>query len=370
MAESRIPASYSGVHVLVVGGGVAALETAFALRGLAGDLVDVEFLAPEPRFLYRPQAVFEPFGGLRVQAFELAELADALGAQLTLGELASVTPSRHVARTRNGMTIPYDVLVIASGASPCAVLHDAVTFRGPADEDRLTALVHDAKRGDIEHLTLAIPTLCTWPLPIYEVAFGLRSITNGSLTLATVEPAAGAVLGEAGSEWLTSMLASRNIELETDVVFDRFARGVTIAAPELRAALVYGIPVDGDGFIPTNRFGAVVGVPDVYAAGDVTSYPVKHGSIAAAQADTVAESIAAGAGVALAATPFRPVLRARIACGDESVYVRRDLDDPRDPGLVSLDPLWSPPAKIFARHLAPALAEVARRHQRSGLSLT
>src|SRR5690242_11847637 len=140
MAGRRTPGDYRGAHVLIAGGGVAALEAAFALRALAGDLVDLELLAPEPRFFYRPQAVFEPFGGVRVQAFELSELARGLGAQLTPGDLASVVPAAHVARTSQGMTIPYDKLVIATGASPKVVLHDAVPFRGPADDDRITAI--------------------------------------------------------------------------------------------------------------------------------------------------------------------------------------------------------------------------------------
>lgn len=365
MPERTTPETYRGAHVVIAGGGVAALEAAFALRALAGDLVDLELLAPEPKFFYRPQAVFEPFGGVRVQAFELGELAEGLGAQLTLGELASVVPAAHVVRTTRGMTLPYDVLVVATGASPTAVLRDALTFRGPADADRVAAVAQASAHGDVSPLTLAIPTRRTWPLPVYELAFGLRSITDRPLTLATVEPAAGEALGRTGSAHLTALLASRNIKLVVDVSFERFARETTIAAPELRGARIYGLPADDDGFVPTDRFGLVFGVEDVYAAGDVTSTVVKHGSLAAGQADTVAESIAAAAGAAVVPTPFRPVLRARLACGSESIYVRRDLADPDDPGLVSGEPLWSPPAKIFARHLAPALAEVARRHQRS-----
>ena len=364
MSDSRTPESYGGVHVLIAGGGVAALEAAFALRALAGDLVDLELLAPEPKFFYRPQAVFEPFGGVRVQMFELAELAKGLGAQLTPGDLASIVPAAHVARTSQGMTIPYDVLVIATGASPRAVLRDAVPFRGPADDDRIAAIARHSALGDDSPLTLAIPARRTWPLPMYELAFGLRSITNRPLILATVEPVAGEALGRTGSALLRAMLASRNIKLATDVNFEHFARDVTIAAPELRAARIFGVPADDDGFIPTDRFGVVLGVDDVYAAGDVTCSAVKHGSLAAGQADTVAASIAASAGAALTPEPFRPVLRALLACGSESLWVRRDLADPHDPGLVSQDPLWSPPAKIFARHLAPALAELARRHQR------
>jgi sulfide:quinone oxidoreductase len=367
VSDSRVPASYRGAHVLVAGGGVAALEAAFALRALAGDLVDIELLAPETVFLYRPQAVFEPFGGRQAQAFELAELAGALGAQLTLGELASVDPGAHVARTAGGMTVPYDALVVATGASPAAVLHDALTFRGPADGERAAAIAQSADRSP---LTLAIPTRRTWPLPLYELALGLRSVTDRPIALATVEPSAGTALGEAGSCYLTSLLASRNIRLEVNVRFDRFARGVTIAAPELHAARIYGIPADDDGFIPTGRFGEVVGVDDVHAAGDVTCSEVKHGSLAAGQADTVAEVIAAGAGAPVTPAPFRPILRARIACGNDSIYVRRDLADPGDPGTVSSDPLWSPPAKIFARYLAPALAGIARRNQSPRFSWT
>lgn len=363
MSGSRTPAAYRGAHVLIAGGGVAALEAAFALRALAGDVVDLEILAPEPRFFYRPLAVFEPFGGARVQTFELAELAKSLGAQLTLDELASAAPGSHVVRTAHGTTIPYDVLVIATGASPRAVLGDSIPFRGPADDERIATIVRDASRGNLSPLTLAIPTRRTWPLPIYELAFGLRGISDRPLTLATVEPAAGEVLGRAGSAYVTALLATRSIKLAVDVDFDDFPRELTIAAPELRGARIYGIPADDDGFIWTDRFGAVRGLEDVYAAGDVTLSAAKHGSLAAGQADTVAESIAAGAGAPLSPTPFRPVLRARLACGSESIYVRRDLADPDDPGVISRDPLWSPPAKIFARHLAPALAEIARRQQ-------
>ena len=49
-------------HVLVAGGGVAALEAMVLLRREAADLVDVELLSPDRDFFYRPLAVGEPFG--------------------------------------------------------------------------------------------------------------------------------------------------------------------------------------------------------------------------------------------------------------------------------------------------------------------
>src|SRR4051794_39042050 len=82
------------LRVLVAGGGVAGLETMLALHALAGDRVDVELLAAEPHFWYRPLAVAEPFAAARVHRFELADLAEACRARFTLGRLDSVEPER------------------------------------------------------------------------------------------------------------------------------------------------------------------------------------------------------------------------------------------------------------------------------------
>src|SRR6266542_2535904 len=97
------------LRVLIAGGGVAALEAALALRDLAADRVDVELLAPEPQFWYRPLAVVEPFGTGHVHGVELASLARSCGAHFTLDALASVDSDRHLARTAAGAEIEYDV---------------------------------------------------------------------------------------------------------------------------------------------------------------------------------------------------------------------------------------------------------------------
>jgi sulfide:quinone oxidoreductase len=78
------------MRVLIAGGGVAGLEAALALRAVAREQVDVELLAPEPRFFYRPLAVAEPFGLGEVRQFDLAQLASAAGASFTLGALIGV----------------------------------------------------------------------------------------------------------------------------------------------------------------------------------------------------------------------------------------------------------------------------------------
>jgi sulfide:quinone oxidoreductase len=356
MASAPHPAPAARLRVLVAGGGVAALEAVFALRALAGDLVDLELLAPEPRFYYQPLAVAEPFGAGVVQTVELSALAAAAGAQLTAGELASVSPEARVARTSHGMAIGYDALLIACGASPRPLIRDAITFRGAADTERIGKLVREAARGDVESVVLALPTRRTWLLPLYELAFGIRAYSEARLVVSTVEPAPLGLLGEAAAAMVRSLLVRDRIDLEPYPGDAAHTASVVVAAPELHARRIHGIPADDDGFISTNQFSAVHGMRDVYAAGDVTTFEVKHGSIAAAQAMAAAESIAARAGADLVPAPFRPIVRATMYCGRETIYARRDLSNPSDPGEVSRDPLWSPPAKIATRYLAPALA--------------
>jgi CBS domain-containing protein len=95
----------------------------------------------------------------------------------------------------------------------------------------------------------------------------------------------------------------------------------------------------------------------VFAAGDVTTFPVKQGGIAAQQAESAAHAIAAEAGVDVKPHRFRPVLRGYLLTGAEPQYLRRELRTGLD--TVSPDPLWWPPAKIVGRYLSPFLAELA-----------
>src|SRR5438876_11319361 len=112
MAKTERPKSYGGLRVLIAGGGVAGLETLLALRALAGDLVDLELLAPDPEFWYRPLAVAEPFDAGRARHFELAGIAEATGAGFTLDRLASVGPDARAARLGHGPEGEYDALLI------------------------------------------------------------------------------------------------------------------------------------------------------------------------------------------------------------------------------------------------------------------
>jgi sulfide:quinone oxidoreductase len=142
------------------------------------------------------------------------------------------------------------------------------------------------------------------------------------------------------------------------------AADAVIALPRLRGPHIEGLPSDAHGFIETDAHGRVLGVPDVFAAGDATSEPVKQGGLAAQQADAVAETIAAEAGAPIDPQPRRRVLRGVVLTGERPLFLRRDLDEDAAvarplrgaPPGVSRVQLWWPSGKIAGRHLTGFLA--------------
>jgi sulfide:quinone oxidoreductase len=375
VAKTGLPKSFGGLRVLIAGGGVAGLETLLALRALAGDLADLELLAPEPEFWYRPLAVAEPFGTGRAHHFELAEIAEGAGARFTLGQLASVEAEANLARTGDGGEINYDALVIACGALPRRALAGALTFRGPADSDKLRRLLAEADGGGIRSIAFAIPAPVGWPLPLYELA--LLTATHlekrgkeVKLALITPEAAPLSLFGQAASDAVRALLREHGIRLHTRCYPARYEAGRlelvpeatllterVVALPRLEGRRILGIPQDVDGFIATDPSGRVPGLTNVYAAGDITQFPIKQGGIAAQQADAVAEVIAAQAGATVQLHPFKPVLRGLLLTGGEPRYLRNMPHGGHgDTSTVTSEPLWWPPSKIAGRYLAPFLA--------------
>jgi len=368
-----------GAHVLIAGGGVAALEAALALRALAEDRVSVELLAPEPLFWYRPLAVAAPFKLGKVRQFELSTLAAEAGAAFTSGELVSVDVARRLAYTSSGGATPYSMLLIACGAAPKPAIDGAITFRGPADTEKIERLLAEIESGEVRRVAFAVPAGAVWSLPAYELALmtaawlHTRRIAGVELALVTPESEPLHLFGREASDMVRALLDEKGIAVhrraypaeardgelllvaDEIVVADR-----VVALPRLQGTRIGGIPQTFEGFIPVDEHGRVTGLSDVYAAGDITSFPVKQGGIAAQQAEAAAEAIAAAAGVDLRPRPFRPVLRGLLLTGAGPRYLRGDLAGGGDePSQASAEPLWWPPAKIVGRYLAPFLARIA-----------
>lgn len=363
----------SPLRVLVAGGGVAALEAALALRKLAEERVTVELIAPEDEFTYRPSAVAEPFRVGEVRRFPLEPLVQAAGAGLRQGVVVGVDPARHVVLTGDGDELSYEVLLLALGARPREAVPGALTFRGPEDGSALRALLEEALSGEVRHLAFAVPGGVAWPLPLYELALLTwsyltdRGAMGREVAVVTPEEAPLALFGSAASDAARELLRIRGIELRlrtTPVSFEARLLHLTpesalttdrvVALPRLEGLRLTGVPHDAQGFVPTDEYGRVLGLDDVYAAGDLTSFPVKQGGIATQQADAAAETIALQAGAPVKPMPFRPVLRGQLLTGVFPRYLRSEPHT--GTSTVSTEPLWWPPAKIVGRHLAPFLA--------------
>jgi sulfide:quinone oxidoreductase len=134
-----------------------------------------------------------------------------------------------------------------------------------------------------------------------------------------------------------------------------------VSLPELYGPHVRGLPCAVNGFIPVDLHCRVRGVERVYAAGDATDFAVKHGGIAAQQADAVAESIAALAGAAVKPRPFRPTIQGMLLTGAEPQYLSAWLIGGHAfSSEFASEATWSPPTKIAAKHLVPYLEEIGR----------
>jgi sulfide:quinone oxidoreductase len=360
-------------HVLVAGGGVAALEAALALRALAEDRVAVELLAPETEFTYRPLAVAAPFRAGEAQRFPLKRLVEDAGATLRQGTLESVDAERREARTGDGEAVAYDALLLALGAQARPGLAGALTFRGPQDEELLSSLLAKARTGEVRKIVFALAVGVSWALPLYELALltavhlADAGVTGVRLELVTAEHRPLLLFGSQASETVTELLTSRGIAISADMAPIAFEAGslrlaqqdsidadAVVALPRLEGPRLLGIPHDRNGFVPTDGHGRVDVAGDVYAAGDLTDFPIKQGGLAAQQADAAAESIASGAGAPIEPTPFTPVLRGLLLTGLSPRYMRAEPG--RHASMTDTEPLWWPPAKIVGRYLAPFLA--------------
>ncbi len=354
-------------RILIAGSGVAAVECVLALRAVAGPRAEIELLAPAAELVLRPLSVATPFGGEPAPRIALDRLAGQLGVRLHRDALASVDSERHRVLTRDGDQVPYDLLVVATGARSREAVPGAATFRGPMSAGRVEEAVGRVAGHPRRRLAFVAPAGARWLLPLYELALlSAAALPGADIVVATPEHAPLEPLGAAAGEAVRAELDRAGVDLVTSAAAVGAVEGavrlesgallaadVAVALPELVGPRIAGLPHDDDGYLPVDGHGRVQGTADVYAAGDATAFPVKHGGLAAQQADAVADAIGARLGAVGHPEPFRPVLRALLLTGADPLYLRAELPGP---ATVSAEPLWSPPEKVAGRHLAAFLA--------------
>jgi sulfide:quinone oxidoreductase len=373
--------SRDSLRVAVIGGGFAAAELLLALRALAEEHVELELIAPDMRLPFRVASPGAPFGAARVDVYDLAQLAADVGAKVRRDTVEAVAPAAHRARLASGAAAEYDALVLAVGARARGAIPGALTFRDQRDGHHVTRLLAELAAGTVRRVAFAAPTGISWPLPLYELSL-LTAAEIARLDLAaevllvTPERRALEVFGPRTSARVEALLADRGVQfmpgtspasVEPGLLTARaqspIAADRVVTIPRLVGRRIAGIPTNWSGFVQTDADGRVDDLPDVFAVGDVTSFPVKQGGLATQQADVVARHLAVLAGADVPRQPVRHILRTRLLGAGAPLYLRAELDADGRPLPSASEPSdeaqWWPAAKLFGRYLSPWMAAQA-----------
>lgn len=369
--------SAAAPRVVVAGGGVAGVEALLALHARLAGHVELTLVAPEEDFVYRPLAVAAPFNGRAIPRLALADVAAEHSARLLRTALVGVDPDARTARLGDGSQIAYDGLIVAVGARTEPVTPGAIPLGGPDDVPALSALVAQVRDGAARRVALSVPDGVAWTLPLYELALQLAAErgpdgTPPDLLLVTAEAEPLATFGADVAAEVRELLVGRGIRLYSAATIEAYEGGMLwidfeggaavdalVALPRLTGPALDGLPHDDDGFLPIDRMARVAGVEGVYAAGDACAFSLKQGGIAAQEADVAAAHVASTLGAGPPPEPLDLVLRGELLTGAAPRFLRTRVPrrgEEHDPGQVSHEPLWWPPAKIAARELGPYLA--------------
>ncbi len=364
-------------RVVIAGGGIAGLEALMAIRDHAGERADITLLAPDPDFIYKPLIVGEPFSSQPAEQHALAPIAEQLDAEFIQKGVAEVQPEEHSVELADGSSLQYDKLVLCIGARPRPAFAGAVPLRTDGTVIPIDSMLREAEGSESGVIAFVIPPGRTWPLPAYELALMAQRralelrVRDVECLVVTPEEGPLIIFGRSASDAVQSLLDGRGIKIRTGVrvkeaaegelllapADERIAIGQMVSLPVLEGPNLAGVPADEEGFIPIDDHARVRGVQDVYAAGDGTNFPIKHGGIGTQEADAAAEHVAASLGAEIVPQPFHPVIRGKLLTGDDSLHMQHDITGGGGEGSASPDYLWWPPRKVAGHYLSAFLGQ-------------
>ncbi|HVP02737.1 MAG TPA: FAD-dependent oxidoreductase [Solirubrobacteraceae bacterium] len=373
-----MPSTSGDPRVVIAGGGVAGSEALLALAALARKRLDVTLVSAQPDFHYRFLDIDEPFGLGRARRYALDALAQAAGARFVCDTVGRVDVAGRRVLLGGGDELPYDALLLATGAATVPAFEYGVSFDLLLEQDAFDEVLADNRAGFAPSVAIIVPAGVSWTLPAYELALRMaqwmRETGEPALTLLTPEPEPLGVFGPQAAAEVARVLTDAGIAVRGGTVAEPVSNTTyrvapsgewaevdrIVALPQLAGVPIPGVPCDDGGWVPVDEHGRVPGCEGLYAAGDGTSFWMKQGGIAAQQADVAAQHIAVTLGGSeREPEPFRPVLRGMLRTRDGARYMRIDLADGHPPE-VSDAPLWWPPGKIASRWLAAHLSDAER----------
>jgi sulfide:quinone oxidoreductase len=362
----------SPLKVVVAGGGVAAVELVLALHELAGRHVQITLVAPNEELDIRALRTVASLTGHAPPRLPLRRIAVRAHARIEHTSVHQILPQQHLAELGDGRRLPYDALVIATGARPTAAYGDGVaTFGKDADGGDVAAAVDDLRAGRAQSVALVVPPGVAWTLPIYELALLMAPHVSGAISIVTPESAPLAIFGPEAAHAAGRLLDAAGVGLhlgayasvdvpghialrpsEAILEADRI-----IALPHPVGRPLEGVPADADGFVAADDHGRVRGLDGVYAIGDATTFPVKQGGLASQMATAAAATIAAAAGADVVPHPFRPVLRGQLLTGPRTLHLDSPIAGGAGTGTADSRAIWRPAHKVDALYLSRLLED-------------
>lgn len=319
-------------QVVILGGGVGGTLLANLLAcKLPRGRAQITLVDQTGQHLYQPGWLYLPFGEMRPEQLLRSErtlLSKRVDLRVTGAR--RIDPAERTVALDDGTTLPYDTLVVATGARLVpeelpGFAEAAHHFYAPEAALRLGEELRRFQGGKVVVGVADLPYKCP-PAPL-EFAFlleaylerrGLRQATE----ITYLSPIGRAFTIESVSEFVTPLLAERAIALQTffnTESIDPAARTITslegdtlgydllVLIPPHRGARVVSDSELGDeqGWLPTDRATLQSKAhPEIYGLGDATDLPVsKSGSAAHFEAQVIAERIAATVSVATGHAP-------------------------------------------------------------------
>jgi sulfide:quinone oxidoreductase len=313
-------------RIVILGGGTGGTMTANRLRRrFEDDEAEIHVVDRDDVHVYQPGLLFVPFGLSRIDDIvrpRWEQLRD--GIVFHEAEVEAVWVERNEVLLGNGRILPYDVLVVATGARLQPEETDgltsdgwnerAFTFYTPDGAEQLQRALDWFDRGRIVVNVVDMPIKC--PVAPLEFAFladwycheqGIRS----KVEIVYATPLDGAFTKPIASERLAGLLEAKDIELVTEFnageVDGVGGKLKAYDGRQLDFDLLVTVPLHGGapyterspglgdafGFVPTDkRTLQSTAAPNVFALGDATDLPTsKAGSVTHFEGEVLTENV-------------------------------------------------------------------------------
>lgn len=270
--------------VVVVGDGFAALEISLALRRL-DDRAPVTVVATETEVVYRPWLIRVPAGLPQPPVIPSRALLEAAGVEVVAGRAAKVDLAQGSLTLESGARIPYDQLVVATGASA-----DRQRVPGGREHATFPCEIDDAAAfaARISEGAANVAVVFGWERPGPGLEYAAWIAAHRARVRVAAIDGDGTMarrFGDKATGWIRTLLERRGSQLITDGSLERIEEGtVHLSAREVGADLIAIVaPLRGNtDWLPSELLSyngmlrvddAMAAGPGVFGIGDVVAVP-------------------------------------------------------------------------------------------------